>query len=51
MRLPGLFQTIAAVVCIIAATATSNDGFMFAAVFFGIAAAEARIMDVIRSSK
>ncbi len=48
MRLPGLFPTLAAVACIVAATITHSDGFWFAAVMFAIAAAEARIMATVK---
>ena len=49
MRFPGLFQSLAAVACIIAHSFTGAIGFLFAAVIFAIAAAEARILAVVRS--
>lgn len=48
MKFPGLFSNIFAIICIVAFALTDSIGYMFAAVFFAISAAEARILAVIR---
>lgn len=51
MRFPGLFQSLAAIACIVAFSFTDSVSYMFAAVIFAIGAAEGRILAVIRKDQ